>query len=87
MKTIFLAGGGTGGHVYPALAIANAIYKLQPDVKIHFIGTQRGIENKVIPKTPYTLHLVSMGRFNNIGFVEKVKLYFFCPLPSYNRYF
>ncbi|MBC8086640.1 MAG: UDP-N-acetylglucosamine--N-acetylmuramyl-(pentapeptide) pyrophosphoryl-undecaprenol N-acetylglucosamine transferase [Phycisphaerae bacterium] len=54
---MFFAGGGTGGHLYPGLAIANEIQKQAPDVQPFFIGAQRGIEREVLPTTefPHTL--------------------------------
>ncbi len=55
--TLFLAGGGTGGHVYPLLAVADAVRKLRPDVQIVFIGTERGLESRVVPERGYTLAL------------------------------
>ena len=54
---VFFTGGGTGGHLYPALAIARALVRLQPEVHPHFIGATRGIEREVLPTTefPFTL--------------------------------
>ena len=46
-------GGGTGGHLYPALAIARALVRLRPDVEPFFIGAQRGIERTVLPGTGF----------------------------------
>ena len=46
-------GGGTGGHLYPALAIARALVRLRPDVDPFFIGAQRGIERTVLPGTGF----------------------------------
>ncbi len=56
MRVLF-TGGGTGGHLYPALAIARALVKTRPDVRPYFIGAQRGIERDVLPGTgfPFTL--------------------------------
>ncbi len=56
MRVLF-AGGGTGGHLYPGLAIARALVAVRPDVRPHFVGAQRGIEREVLPTTefPFTL--------------------------------
>lgn len=54
---ILFAGGGTGGHLYPGLAIARAVQRLRPDVQPFFIGARRGVERDVLPTTgfPYVL--------------------------------
>jgi UDP-N-acetylglucosamine--N-acetylmuramyl-(pentapeptide) pyrophosphoryl-undecaprenol N-acetylglucosamine transferase len=50
---VLFAGGGTGGHLYPGLAIARAMKKIRPDVEPFFIGAQRGIERNVLPTTEF----------------------------------
>lgn len=53
---ILLSGGGTGGHVNPALAVADIIKKNDPDSEIAFVGTGKGIESKLVPKAGYKLY-------------------------------
>lgn len=53
---ILLSGGGTGGHVNPALAVADEIKKKEPDSEIAFVGTGKGIESKLVPKAGYKLY-------------------------------
>ena len=50
---VWFSGGGTGGHLYPGLAIARALVRLRPDVKPFFIGAERGIERDVLPRTEF----------------------------------
>ncbi|MEB3029918.1 glycosyltransferase, partial [Parvimonas micra] len=54
-KKIIIAGGGTGGHIFPAIAIANAIKKLAPDTEILFIGAKGKMEMEKVPQAGYTI--------------------------------
>lgn len=49
MINVVFAGGGTGGHLYPALALADALVLERPDVQPHFVGAKRGVEARVLP--------------------------------------
>ncbi|HEX7049155.1 MAG TPA: undecaprenyldiphospho-muramoylpentapeptide beta-N-acetylglucosaminyltransferase [Longimicrobiales bacterium] len=57
MSRVIFAGGGTGGHLYPALALAGALEAVRPGVAIHFVGARRGVEARVLPAEgrPHTL--------------------------------
>ena len=57
MKVI-IAAAGTGGHINPGIAIANKIKEKEPDSEIIFIGTERGIENDLVPRAGYKLKTV-----------------------------
>jgi UDP-N-acetylglucosamine--N-acetylmuramyl-(pentapeptide) pyrophosphoryl-undecaprenol N-acetylglucosamine transferase len=56
--TLLFAGGGTGGHVYPLIAVAEAVRQLAPAVRIVFVGTERGIESRAVPKSGHELELM-----------------------------
>ncbi len=56
--SVVLAGGGTGGHIFPALALADAIRAREPGARLRFIGTERGQETKLVPAAGYELELV-----------------------------
>ncbi len=62
MKVI-LSGGGTGGHIYPALTIADQIKKLRPDAEISFVGTRQGLEKDIIPRYGYPLQFIEVAGF------------------------
>ncbi len=79
-KNILIAGGGTGGHIYPGIAIARAIIRQDPSVVIHFIGTPLGLENQIIPREGFKLHLLKVGQLNYSGSVfSKLKTIFMLP--------
>ncbi len=63
MKVI-MTGGGTGGHIYPAIAIADKIKEMQSDAQILFVGTSRGLETELVPKNGYPLEFVTVSGFN-----------------------
>src|SRR5689334_3917225 len=57
---ILFAGGGTGGHLYPGLAIARALVALDPAVRPYFVGARRGIERDVLPTTEFPHALLDL---------------------------
>ncbi len=58
--TFYIAGGGTGGHLYPGLAIADALVQQRPDLDIMFLGAQRGLEKSVLPTTRWRHELLDL---------------------------
>lgn len=77
MKVI-ISGGGTGGHIYPAIAIADKIKKEDPKAKILFIGTEKGLESEVVPKAGYMIETITVSylkrkiSFHNIKSAAKL---------------
>src|SRR6201999_2937395 len=57
--SVVLAGGGTAGHVEPAMAVADALIGLDPDVRITALGTARGLETRLVPERGYHLELIT----------------------------
>jgi UDP-N-acetylglucosamine--N-acetylmuramyl-(pentapeptide) pyrophosphoryl-undecaprenol N-acetylglucosamine transferase len=57
--SVVLAGGGTAGHVEPAMAVADALTALDPDVRITALGTRRGLETRLVPERGYRLELIT----------------------------
>lgn len=74
-----LAGGGTGGHVIPALAIAQEIQKSYGG-EVLFIGTERGIEKRLVPAAGFPLRLVQVGALNRVSLKTRLKTLFGLPL-------
>ena len=73
---VLLSGGGTGGHVYPAIAIANRIKEQYPDAEIVFVGTDKGIESEIVPKYGYELKTVTVQGFKRKIDFDNVKRVF-----------
>jgi UDP-N-acetylglucosamine--N-acetylmuramyl-(pentapeptide) pyrophosphoryl-undecaprenol N-acetylglucosamine transferase len=71
--TVVLAGGGTGGHVFPALALADAIRHASPRTAIRFVGTARGLETRVVRAAGWPLDTVASGPMLGRGLVEKLR--------------
>ena len=55
---ILIAAGGTGGHVYPALAVARCLRERVPDVEFRWLGGHRGLESSIVPPEGYALDLL-----------------------------
>lgn len=67
-----LAGGGTGGHVIPALAIAKEL-RQRYAAELLFVGTSRGIEKRLVPAAGYELKLIEVGALNRVSLATRVK--------------
>ena len=57
---VMMTGGGTGGHINPAIAIADMIKDNQPDAEIIFVGTSKGMENRLVPRAGYQLEHIEI---------------------------
>ena len=60
-KRVVIAGGGTGGHLYPGIALAKALKKHDKEMDITFVGTKQGIESRVLPKEGFPLKTIYSG--------------------------
>lgn len=75
---VIMTGGGTGGHIYPAIAIADEIRRRKPEVKILFVGAERGLEKTLVPRRGYDIRLITVEGFDrkhlvkNVGVVRKL---------------
>lgn len=81
LKKLIITGGGTGGHVYPGLAVAKATQAQKPDVEIYWVGSPEGMENKLVPKEGYPLFHVQVGKLNMAGASLKSKILTLIGLP------
>ncbi len=75
---VILAGGGTGGHVIPALAIAQEL-RARYHADVLFVGTKRGIETRLVPAAGFKLHLIQVGALNRVDLATRLKTLFDLP--------
>lgn len=73
-KTVLVMAGGTGGHVFPALAVARALQ--EKGVNVEWLGTARGIEARVVPAAGITLHLLPVQGIRGKGLVSRITALF-----------
>ena len=78
---LLISGGGTGGHIYPALALIEAIKQKEPDSEIIFIGTPRGLENDLVPRAGYKLE-----KIESYGINRKINIAYKHIIYSYRRH-
>src|SRR5437762_11985670 len=70
---VVIAGGGTGGHLYPGIAVARELLVRQPDAQISFAGTAKGIESRVVPREGFALDLIRRGGLKGKAMVDRVR--------------
>jgi UDP-N-acetylglucosamine--N-acetylmuramyl-(pentapeptide) pyrophosphoryl-undecaprenol N-acetylglucosamine transferase len=70
---VVVAGGGTGGHLYPGIAVARELVSRRPDMKVSFAGTSAGIESRVVPREGFPLDLLRSGGLKGKTLVDRVR--------------
>src|SRR5215510_12695659 len=70
---VVIAGGGTGGHLYPGIAVARELLSRQPDAQISFAGTAKGIEARVVPREGFALDLIRSGGLKGKSIVDRAR--------------
>src|ERR1700754_5283449 len=76
MKLIIIAGGGTGGHIFPAIAIANALKKTDPSIEILFVGAKGKMEMEKVPQAGYNIEGIDIAGFNRSSLIKNIGLPF-----------
>jgi UDP-N-acetylglucosamine--N-acetylmuramyl-(pentapeptide) pyrophosphoryl-undecaprenol N-acetylglucosamine transferase len=70
---VIIAAGGTGGHIYPGIAVANEILRRWPDSEVRFVGTARGLENKLVPQAGFELSIIESSGLKNVGGIAQAR--------------
>lgn len=60
MVQVVVGAGGTGGHIFPGIALARAIQEAEPSARVDFVGTERGLEKTLIPEAGFPLHMIDV---------------------------
>jgi UDP-N-acetylglucosamine--N-acetylmuramyl-(pentapeptide) pyrophosphoryl-undecaprenol N-acetylglucosamine transferase len=71
MKLV-IAGGGTGGHLFPGIAIAEALLDVDPGSEVLFVGTARGIEARAVPKAGFEVKFIEVGGLKRVGLKKRI---------------
>jgi UDP-N-acetylglucosamine--N-acetylmuramyl-(pentapeptide) pyrophosphoryl-undecaprenol N-acetylglucosamine transferase len=79
MTRLLIAGGGTGGHLFPGVAIAEELRAREPDADITFVGTKRGIEARVLPELGWKLELIEVSGLKTVGLAGAIRGVFRLP--------
>jgi UDP-N-acetylglucosamine--N-acetylmuramyl-(pentapeptide) pyrophosphoryl-undecaprenol N-acetylglucosamine transferase len=72
-ETLMIAGGGTGGHIYPAIAIAREFMSRDPQRKVVFVGTEKGLEKTIVPKAGFPLEFIEVGGLKGKGGLDLLR--------------
>src|SRR5262249_13635503 len=66
-RTILIAAGGTGGHLFPGIAVADELRRRDPALRVVFVGTPRGLESRRVPRAGSELELLPILPLNSVG--------------------
>jgi len=75
-KRIIIAGGGTGGHIFPAIAIAGALKQQDPGIELLFVGAQGKMEMEKVPQAGYRIEGITIAGFNRSSLIKNIGLPF-----------
>ncbi|PYT03295.1 MAG: undecaprenyldiphospho-muramoylpentapeptide beta-N-acetylglucosaminyltransferase [Acidobacteria bacterium] len=70
---VIIAAGGTGGHIFPGVAIAREFKRRDPSTEILFVGTARGLETRIVPREGFDIELIKVGALKGVAVFEKFK--------------
>lgn len=77
--SVIIAGGGTGGHVFPGIAIAQEFKRRNPNTQILFVGTSRGLENRIVPREGFELKLIEVSALKRVSLYKRIRALLLLP--------
>ena len=72
-RTVLIAAGGTGGHLFPGIAVADELVRRDAGTRVVFAGTPRGLESRLVPRAGYALELLPILPLNGVGLLRMLK--------------
>lgn len=70
---MLIAAGGTGGHIYPGIAVAKEIMRRDPESVVRFVGTARGLENRLVPRAGFELSIIESSGLKNVSLLALLR--------------
>jgi UDP-N-acetylglucosamine--N-acetylmuramyl-(pentapeptide) pyrophosphoryl-undecaprenol N-acetylglucosamine transferase len=70
---VLIAAGGTGGHIYPGVAVAKEVMRRKPHSEVRFVGTARGLETRLVPQAGFKLSLIESAGLKNVGLTARLR--------------
>jgi UDP-N-acetylglucosamine--N-acetylmuramyl-(pentapeptide) pyrophosphoryl-undecaprenol N-acetylglucosamine transferase len=70
---VLIAAGGTGGHIYPGIAVANEVMRRDAKSEVRFVGTARGLETRLVPRAGFELSLIESAGLKNVGLAARMR--------------
>lgn len=70
---LMIAAGGTGGHIYPGIAVAREVMRRDAGSVVRFVGTARGLETRLVPQAGFELSLIESAGLKNVGLVARMR--------------
>ncbi len=82
MVRVLIAGGGTGGHLYPGIALARELVRRDPSTEVTFVGTAQGIEARVVPRENFALDLIRVAGLKGKSRLERARGFLLLPVAA-----
>src|SRR3982751_6863348 len=70
---VLVAAGGTGGHIYPGIAVAREVMRRDASSEVRFVGTARGLETRLVPQAGFELSLIESAGLKNVSLAARVR--------------
>ncbi|MEE8348548.1 MAG: undecaprenyldiphospho-muramoylpentapeptide beta-N-acetylglucosaminyltransferase [Acidobacteriota bacterium] len=73
LERVLFAGGGTGGHIFMAVALAEEMKRREPHIEVLFVGTHKGLEEKILPALGFPFETIKIGGLKGVGLIQMIR--------------